>query len=225
MAELGHRDVRAPRPRWELTTEQVLVMERFHGTRVDDLERIAGTPDAEDLLIKGLRAWFQCVLLYGFFHGDVHAGNLMLLDDKDIGFLDFGIVGRFDARQKVMVTDYIVAFAGGDYRALARVIIDMGGVKSRVDPEVFARDLEATYAPLLSKSFAEINYAEILPHIHKVASRHRMTMPREFVLITKQMLYFDRYAKLIAPKLNLFTDPRLVLGLSATVAKARGLTG
>ena len=222
MAELGHADVRAPRPLRELTTARVLVMERFFGARVDDVERIAASgADAEDLLIKGLRAWFQCVLFYGFFHGDVHAGNLMLLDNRDIGFLDFGIVGRFDARQKAMVTDYIVAFAGGDYRKLAQVITAMGGVSAKVDQEAFARDLEATYRPLLELSFQDINYAEILPQIHRVATRHRMRMPKEFVLITKQMLYFDRYAKLIAPRLNLFTDPRLVMSLLADVAKAR----
>ena len=222
MKELGHADVRAPVPHHELTTRRVLVMERFHGIRVDDVARIRETKvDIEERLVKGMRAWFQCVLFHGFFHGDVHAGNLMLLDNGDVGFLDFGIVGRFDDRQRAMVTDYIVAFASADYRTLARVIVEMGSVVGSIDQEAFARDLEATYKPLLTLNFGDINYAEILPRIQQVASRHRMRMPKEFVLITKQMLYFDRYAKLLAPTLNVFADPRLVMSLMQDVMKAR----
>ena len=75
-------------------------------------------------------------------------------------------------------------------------------------------------AVVLNK-FEDMNYADILPAIQKVASRHRMRMPKEFVLITKQMLYFDRYAKLLAPTLNVFSDPRLVASLMGDIMKAR----
>ncbi len=223
MAVLGYKDVRAPRPNHEMATRRVLVMERFFGVRVDDVEMLRKRPEkeAEDLLIKGMRAWFQCVLFHGFFHGDVHAGNLMMLDNNDIGFLDFGIIGRFDERQKAMVTDYIVAFATGDYQALAKVVVGMGGVKDGVDMDALAADMEKAYGPLLKMSFGEINYGEMLPQIQRVASKHRMKMPKEFVLITKQMLYFDRYAKLIAPNLNLFTDPRVIMSLMTDVTAAR----
>jgi len=222
MKDLGHKDVRAPTPHGDLTTPRVLVMERFHGVRVDDVEAIGTRKvDIEERLIKGMQAWFQSVLFYGFFHGDVHAGNLMLLDNNDVGFLDFGIVGRFDERQRYMVTDYIVAFTTSDYRTLARVITEMGSVHGSTDQEAFARDLEKTYSPLLKMAFQDINYAEILPKIQEVSSRHRMKMPKEFVLITKQMLYFDRYARLLAPSLNVFADPRLVASLMTEVMKAR----
>jgi predicted unusual protein kinase regulating ubiquinone biosynthesis (AarF/ABC1/UbiB family) len=222
MKELGHKDVRAPVPHRDLTTPRVLVMERFRGVRVDDVEAIrARKVDIEERLIKGMQAWFQCVLFHGFFHGDVHAGNLMLLDNNDVGFLDFGIVGRFNDRQRFMVIDYVVAFATGDFRTLARVITEMGSVTDRTDQEAFARDLEKTYSPILKLAYQDINYAEILPKIQEVSSRHRMKMPKEFVLITKQMLYFDRYARLLAPSLNVFADPRLVGLLMTEVMKAR----
>src|SRR5436309_2462501 len=84
MGRLGYADVRAPRPLAQLTTPRVLVMERFRGIRIDDLEKLRERPavDPEERLIRGVRAWFQCVVFDGFFHGDVHAGNLMLLDDQ-----------------------------------------------------------------------------------------------------------------------------------------------
>jgi predicted unusual protein kinase regulating ubiquinone biosynthesis (AarF/ABC1/UbiB family) len=161
------------------------------------------------------------VVFHGFFHGDVHAGNLMLLDNEDLGFLDFGIVGRFNDHQRYLVTDYIIAFATSDFRKLADVICDMGGVPNGIDRDEFGKDLAETYKPLLSLSFGEVNYADMIPRINRVASKHRMTMPKEFVLITKQLLYFDRYAKLLAPNLNIFTDPRLIMSMITDIQKVR----
>jgi len=222
MRELGHKHIHAPVPHHEYTTRKVLVMERFSGLRVDMFEEIRRRGvDGEGKLVDGLRAWFQCVVFYGFFHGDVHAGNLMLLDDETIGFLDFGIVGRFDDHARYLVTDYMIAFAMGNYRRLAEIIVEMSGAPADLDMDGFVKDLGETYSPLLTLSFGEVNYAEFLPGIQRTATRHRMRMPNEFILITKQLLYFDRYAKALAPKLNVFTDPRLVLGMMSDIQKAR----
>ena len=222
MRELGHKHIRAPVPQHEYTTRKVLVMERFTGLRVDKFEEIkAKGIDGESKLVDGLRAWFQCVVFYGFFHGDVHAGNLMLLDDNTIGFLDFGIVGRFDDKARYLVTDYMIAFASGNYKRLAEIIVEMSGAPDKLDMDGFIGDLKETYGPLLTLSFGQVNYADFLPGIQRTASRHRMKMPNEFILITKQLLYFDRYAKALAPRLNVFTDPRLVLGMMQDIQKAR----
>jgi aarF domain-containing kinase len=208
MRELGHAHIRCPVVHHAFTTRRVLVMERFHGLRVDRFEEIkARGINGEQKLVDGLRAWFQCVVFYGFFHGDVHAGNL--------------IVGRFDDRERYLVTDYMIAFASGNYKRLAEIILEMGGHPAGLDFEGFVKDLGETYTPLLKLSFGEVNYAEFLPGIQRTATRHQMRMPNEFILITKQLLYFDRYAKSLAPKLNVFTDPRLVLGMMQDIQKAR----
>jgi aarF domain-containing kinase len=222
MEELGHGDVRAPRIVHELTTRRVITMERFYGVRVDDVERVrARAEDTEGKLVYGLRCWFQSMILYGFFHGDVHAGNLMMLDDGALGFLDFGIIGRFDKKTRRQIAEYIVAFASGDYRALGRVLMSMDAVSQGVDLDAMAADLKQAYAPILTTSFGDLNYGSVLPDILRASVKHRMRLPREFVLVTKQMLYFDRYAKLLAPKLNIFSDPRLVAALSEDVLRAR----
>ena len=222
MRELGHKNIRAPIPQHEYTTRKVLVMEKFVGLRVDKFDEIkAKGIDGEGKLVDGLRAWFQCVVFYGFFHGDVHAGNLMLLDDDTIGFLDFGIVGRFDQNARYLVTDYMIAFASGNYKRLAEIIVEMSGAPDSLNLDAFIADLKETYSPLLTLSFGQVNYADFLPGIQRTATRHRMRMPNEFILITKQLLYFDRYAKSLAPKLNVFTDPRLVLGMMSDIQKAR----
>jgi predicted unusual protein kinase regulating ubiquinone biosynthesis (AarF/ABC1/UbiB family) len=222
MRELGHADVRAPRVHHPLTSRRVITMERFYGVRVDDVAQVtARAVDTEAKLVHGLHAWFQCMILHGFFHGDVHAGNLMLLDDGALGFLDFGIIGRFDGRTRRQVTDYIVAFAQGQYRDLAETLLSMDAVAYGVDLDQLARDLQRAYAPMLKLSFGDIKYGDILPDILRVSVKHHMRLPREFVLVTKQMLYFDRYAKLLAPRLNIFSDPRLVAAIGQDVMRAR----
>ncbi len=222
MEQHGHTRVHAPVPQWEFVTEKILVMERFFGTRVDDVEGITERGvNAEESLVEGMQAWFQCVIFHGFFHGDMHAGNLMLLDNEDIGFLDFGIVGRFNDRQRYLVTDYIIGFATSDFGKVAQVICDMGGVPEGVDMAALAVDLEEVYGPLLKKAFSEVDYSNVIPKINAVARKHRMGMPKEFVLIIKQLLYFDRYAKLLAPELNIFTDPRLVMSMMTDIVKVR----
>jgi aarF domain-containing kinase len=222
MKEHGQTRVAAPRPVIELTTPRVLVMERFFGSRVDDVEKLKeANIDGEEILLLGMRAWFQCLILHGFFHGDVHAGNLMALSDGRIGFLDFGIVGRFGKERREQVTDYLMAFSTGDFRKLAEVMHAMGSMGGNVDLDAVAKDLARAYEPLLSKEDSAIKYADVIPAIMRTAVRHGMRMPRDFVLVVKQMLYFDRYAKLLAPRLNVFRDPRILTALASDVMEAK----
>ena len=148
MVEHDQTQVAAPRPVDELTTERVLVMERFFGHRVDDVEKLrAANVDGEATLLVGMRAWFQCMIFHGFFHGDVHAGNLMALADGRIGFLDFGIVGRFARERREQVTDYLMAFATGDFRKLAEVMTRWASFGAGVDIDALAKDLAEAYRP------------------------------------------------------------------------------
>ncbi len=222
MAEHGQTRVAAPVPVDELTTQRVLVMERFFGSRVDEVEKLkAANIDGEEALLLGMRAWFQCLILHGFFHGDVHAGNLMALNDGRIGFLDFGIVGRFGRDRREQVTDYLMAFSAGDFRKLAEVMFAMGSVNVKVDLDVLAKDLARAYEPMLASEDSAIKYADVIPAIMRTAIQHGMRMPRDFVLVVKQMLYFDRYAKLLAPRLNVFRDPRILAALASDMMEAR----
>jgi aarF domain-containing kinase len=214
--------VAAPKPVDELTTPRMLVMERFYGHRVDDVEKLrASNVDGEATLLVGMRAWFQCMIIHGFFHGDVHAGNLMALSDGRIGFLDFGIVGRFGRERREQVTDYLLAFSTGDFRKLAEVMNAMGSVDAKVNLDDLAKDLAKAYQPMLENELAAIKYADVIPAIMRTAIRHGLRMPRDFVLVVKQMLYFDRYAKILAPNLNVFRDPRIVTALASDVMQAR----
>jgi predicted unusual protein kinase regulating ubiquinone biosynthesis (AarF/ABC1/UbiB family) len=209
-----------------MVTRRVLVMERFNGLKADDAVGIrAAGIDAEDYLRKGLRAWLMTVALHGFFHGDAHAGNLMILPDGPaIGFLDFGNIGRFTDKQRMQVIRYVLAFSAQDYEALADIMAEIGAVESaNIDKAKFVADLERVYSPLIEKKITDIKYEELLPEITAVAYRWGVKLPSEFLLILKQLLFFDRYAKIAAPNLNVFSDYSLVDFLFTPAAQKAGL--
>lgn len=224
MVQHGLVGVAAPKPHHELSSKRALVMERFYGVRIDDTVALAPIADQlEEKLIVGMRAWFRCLLVHGFFHGDVHAGNLMVLDDGRVGFLDFGIVGRFEGRRQHLVGDFLLSTAMRDFKKLAGVMLAMSGnTDTKTDPALLAADLEKNVAPLLDPT-KPAKYADMIPAITRTGLRYRVSMPRDFVLILKQMIYFDRYAKLLAPKLNIFADPRIIKNLMEDLMLAQTL--
>ncbi len=212
MRRMGTKDVAAPIVHDDLSGPRVLTMERFRGWRLDDTDGILASPyDGKERLRHGIRAWFQTLILRGFFHGDVHAGNFLLLHDGRIGYLDFGIVGVFDEDQKKNVLEYVLGFQQRDFVRVARSMLAMGTVEdaARVDVEAFAADLAVAYKPLLEPT-EEFKMRDMLPDLMRVAHAHSMRMPRDLVLVTKQLVYLDRYSRALGGhEMNVLTDKAL----------------
>lgn len=212
MRAMGNDSVAAPKVYEELSGPRVLTMERFTGWRLDDTEAIVNGPyDAEERLLTGIRAWFQTLILRGFFHGDVHAGNFMLLSDGRVGYLDFGIVGTFDEAQKRNVLEYVIGFQQRDFRKVAAAMVAMGTVDDpgAVDPSRLGADLEEAFAPLLDPD-ESFKMRDLLPSVLRVSRKHGLRMPRDLVLVTKQLVYLDRYTRAIGgAQMNVLTDRRL----------------
>ncbi len=213
MRVMGNKRAAAPRVDDTLTHARVLTMERFRGWRIDDVEAVrkSGFP-AEERLIEGIRAWFQTLILRGFFHGDVHAGNFMLLSDGRIGYLDFGIVGRFQDDNRQGVLEYVLGFQQRDFLRVADAMLAMKTVEHgrEVDREALARDLELTFAPMIDPAADGFTLRDLVPGLIRSARKHGLRMPRDLVLITKQLVYLDRYSRAYGgDKMNVLTDPRL----------------
>lgn len=204
--------VRVPTVHWPLTTPRVLTMERIHGFKIDDLACLGTTGwDLPTALKRGVRAWMEGALQHGFFHGDVHAGNLMLDTDGNIVFLDFGICGSLDhATRDIIRTGLPALLIDNDFQAVATAIYQMGAVLRPTDLEQSARDIAEIVEPILGRPLAEISYGQVLIDIVRIGTRYDVRLPRELVLVAKQMLYFERYAKLMAPDWAILNDPELI---------------
>jgi predicted unusual protein kinase regulating ubiquinone biosynthesis (AarF/ABC1/UbiB family) len=212
MKTMGNRRVAAPVVIDDHTSARVLTMERFRGWRIDDVESVRKSPyDPEERLLEGIRAWFQTLILKGFFHGDVHAGNFLLLEDGRIGFLDFGIVGVFEEGSKRSVLEYVLGFQQRDFERVANAMIAMETVQAgrTVDPAALGRDLAATFAPMIDPDEG-FRMRQLVPSMLSNARRHGLRMPKDLVLVTKQLVYLDRYSRAYGGhKMNVLTDQRL----------------
>jgi ubiquinone biosynthesis protein len=204
--------VRVPTVRWRYTTPRVLTMERIHGYKIDDLASLGSQGwDLAEALKRGVRAWMEAALEHGFFHGDVHAGNLMLDRDGNIVFLDFGIVGRLDPKTKEIIRHGLPALlVHGDFVEVAKAIYEMGAVLKPADLEQASRDIAEIVEPILGRPLSEISYGQVLIDIVRIGTSYEVRLPREMVLVAKQMLYFERYAKLMAPDWAILNDPDLI---------------
>jgi len=204
------RNIKVPDVHWEFTSERVLTMERVEGVRIDDVKAIRAKGfDGTELVKALLFSTFEGGLRHGLFHGDLHAGNLLVDDKGRIVFLDFGIMGRIDPRTRWLLRELIYALlVKKDHAAAGKIVVLLGAVGS-VKPEAqAARDLEAFAKPLTLKTLGDMSYSEIGKQLSTLADAYDVKLPRELVLIGKQFLYVERYMKLLAPKWQMMSDPQ-----------------
>ncbi len=204
--------IRIPSVRWPWTTRRVLTMERIYGYKIDDLFELNTKGwDLAGTLKQGVRAWMEAALEHGYFHGDVHAGNLMIDEDGVMVFLDFGIMGRLDAKTKEVIRHGLPALLiDGDFKEVARAIYELGAILNPEDLEASSKDIAEMLEPIMGAPLSEISYGEILVDIVQIGTRYEVRLPREMVLVAKQMLYFERYAKLMAPDWNIMNDTEII---------------
>lgn len=207
----GNKRIYAAQVHRGLCTKRILVMERLYGARVDDLESIRKLgADPEDALRIGIKAVLRTMMFHGFFHGDVHAGNLLITGNAGVHFMDFGIVGRLDDERSKLVTHLLVSLMAGTYENLADVLIKLGTTNSKTNRVQLKEDLKILLGQFKDSSLGELNFGDLLTAVVEAAVRNYVRLPREFVLLVKQMVYFDRYAHILAPDLNIFDDRFLI---------------
>ncbi|WP_445166896.1 ABC1 kinase family protein [Mycolicibacterium sp. Dal123E01] len=204
------RNIRVPQVHWEFTTERVLTMERVHGVRIDDVREIRSKGfDGTELVKALLFSTFEGGLRHGLFHGDLHAGNLLVDDEGRIVFLDFGIMGRIDPRTRWLLRELVYALlVKKDHAAAGKIVVLLGAVGITKPEKEAAKDLEAFAAPLTLKTLGDMSYADIGKQLSTLADAYDVKLPRELVLIGKQFLYVERYMKLLAPKWQMMNDPQ-----------------
>ena len=155
------------------------------------------------------------------FHADVHAGNLLALSDGRVAFIDFGIVGRIPPATAEGMLDFVRAFPLGDMGGVAAALTKMGFTKDMSDAEAerFAKQLQEVLEAvedvdpnqLANGVVDDSSLNRLVASVGEVADGNGIRFPREFALLVKQVLYFDRFTKILAPELDVMADERMVM--------------
>ncbi|MFC0315636.1 ABC1 kinase family protein [Gordonia phosphorivorans] len=212
--------VRVPKVYPDLTTARVMTMERIYATRIDDAAAVrAAGHDGEALCRNLLLSLLDSAFHGGLFHGDLHAGNVLVDDEGTLVLLDFGIVGRFDARTRRILRQLVVdLIVKQDYDSAGRAIFLLGAVHRPGSTAQGGADLKKVTAPLSTTELGSMSYTDLGRQLAAVAKAHDARLPRELVLVGKQLLYVEKYMKLLAPRWKAIAD-REIYGYMASIMK------
>lgn len=197
-------DVYFPQVYAEYVTEKVIVMEKVEGVRIDNVAGIVSMGiDRKSLVKKNVDAYFKMILEDGFFHADPHPGNILVMPDGRLAFVDFGIVGRVSPEMMETMANTFLALTKRDFDRLIDQYIELGYVPDDVDLDRFRRefktDLLYYLEPLYGMTLQEINFAQYLDIITHIALKHRMQIPSDLLLINKAMLILENIGRELDP--------------------------
>ena len=205
----GDEGFQVPRVDWRRTARRVMTTERIAGIPIDEREAlIAAGHDVDAVLEKAARAFFNQVFRDGFFHADLHPGNLFVDAAGDIAAVDFGIMGRLDGDTRRYLAEMLLGFLTGDYARVARVHFDAGYVPPETSAAAFTQACRSIGEPILGRPLNEISLGQLLAQLFQVTETFAMETQPQLLLLQKTMLLAEGVGRRLNPEVNLWTLAR-----------------
>ena len=194
---------------WPLTTEFVLVIEKIVGTRIDDRQGlIAKGHDIDAITAIAAKAFFFQVFRDGFFHADMHPGNIFIRDDGVLVPIDFGIMGDLNLQDRLFLAQLLNAILDRDYDGVAKLHRDAGMIGADVPVEGFAQAIRAVTEPVMDQPMGEVSLGAILGQIFGLARRYQVEVQPQFTLLQKTMGMAEGVARQLNPDANMWPIAR-----------------
>jgi len=190
---------------WRRTARRVLTMEWLDGIKLNDREAlIAARQDCKALAANLVRAFLRQAVVDGFFHADLHHGNLFALADGRIGAIDFGIMGRIDRRARVWLAEILYGLITGDYRRVAEIHFEAQYVPPHHSVEEFATALRAAGEPIRGLPVKEISVGRMLESLFTITRDFDMPTQPHLLLLQKSMVMEEGVATALDPDINMW---------------------
>jgi ubiquinone biosynthesis protein len=205
----GNDRVHFPRPHRERSSARVLTMERIAGRKVTEVDPQA--VDAERVIRAGIDAVLQMIYVDGFFHGDLHPGNLLVRDDGTLCFLDFGLCGRLMRRQREQLVDMLIALVNKDFAGVARLFWRFADAEfaGERDYDAFESDVtECLQRRFADKTIEEIEFGAFFRDLIELALRHHVRLPPDYTMTFKALVTMEGVAKQLVPHLDMLAAAR-----------------
>ncbi|MEO8143795.1 MAG: ubiquinone biosynthesis regulatory protein kinase UbiB [Betaproteobacteria bacterium] len=194
-----------PAIHWDYCSRRVMVMQRMHGTpisRVDVLRR--KNIDIPLLARSGVEIFFTQVFRDGFFHADMHPGNILVSDDGKYVALDFGIMGTLSDVDKSYLAQNFLAFFNRDYRRVAQAHLDAGWVPAGTRLDEFEAAIRAVCEPIFSRPLKEIYFGKLLLRLFQTSRRFNVDVQPQLVMLQKTLLNIEGLGRELDPELDLW---------------------
>jgi ubiquinone biosynthesis protein len=206
----GDPDFRVPAVDWDRTAHNVLTMEWIDAIPLSDHARLeAAQVDMKDLGRKVIQSFLRHALRDGFFHADMHPGNLFLDEQGRLVAVDFGIMGRLGLKERRFLAEILLGFITRDYLRVAQVHFEAGYVPGHHSVENFAQAIRAIGEPIHNRTAEEISMARLLTLLLEVTGLFDMRTRPELILLQKTMVVVEGVARSFDPKLDIWStaDP------------------
>lgn len=201
-----------PKPVWNLSGRTVLTMDWAEGVNMADNAAIdAAGVDRTVLASRVLQLFLQHALRDGYFHADMHQGNLKVAANGDIIAYDFGIMGRLDEYTRRVYAEILFGFIRRDYRRVAEVHFEAGYVPADRDIDEFARALRVVGEPIFGMDATRISMARLLAYLFEVTERFGMETRTELILLQRTMVVVEGVARGLNPQINIWQDARPIV--------------
>lgn len=208
----GDAHFRVPKPAWALSGRSVMTMDWAEGIPMGDVEALrAAGHDLVALSERVLQLFLSHALRDGYFHADMHQGNLKVAENGDIIAFDFGIMGQIDEYTRRVYAEILMGFIHRDYRRVAEVHFEAGYVPADRDVNNFALALRAVGEPIFGMNATQISMARLLAYLFEVTERFGMETRTELILLQRTMVVVEGVARSLNPAMNMWETARPVV--------------
>jgi len=201
-----------PRVRWGLSARRVMTLDWAEGINAADVDEIAAQGhDLTDLSSRVIQLFLSHALRDGFFHADMHHGNLKIAPNGDIIAYDFGIMGHLDEYTRRVYAEILFGFIRRDYKRVAEVHFEAGYVPADRDVNEFARALRAVGEPIFGMNAEQISMARLLSYLFEVTERFGMETRTELILLQRTMVVVEGVARTFDHRMNIWDAAKPVV--------------
>ncbi|MBN9886137.1 2-polyprenylphenol 6-hydroxylase [Salipiger abyssi] len=208
----GDAGFQLPEVNWGLSGRRVMTMSWAEGVSLGDNAAIdAAGHDRAVLSERVLQLFLNHALRDGFFHADMHQGNLKVAPNGDIIAYDFGIMGHIDEYTRRVYAEILYGFIRRDYKRVAEVHFEAGYVPADRDVDAFARALRAVGEPIFGMDATRISMARLLSYLFEVTERFGMQTRTELILLQRTMVVVEGVARSLNPHMNIWDTAKPVV--------------
>lgn len=210
--EIAAKDpfVSAPAVDWTRTSRRVLTTDWVEGRSLTDPHALDGV-DRPALANRITRGFLASALDHGFFHADLHEGNMILAPDGRLVLVDFGIMGRIGPDERLFLAEILAGFLRRDYKRVAEVHLEAGYVPARHSAEDFAQALRSVGEPIFGKTAEQVSMGRVLIQLFDITHQFGMHLRPELVLLQKTMVQVEGVARTIDPAHNIWAAAQPVV--------------